>query len=310
MPLITASRADSEVLRRRRVYAETEMSFARSSGSTGGAIEVVDRTVPSQVRLAIRVKLTDWGLSGLIDSTQLLATELVTNAFEHGRGDVGVRLYLTATHLVIEVRDGSHRRPEPANTALDDEDGRGLLIVASIADDWGVSRDGTTTWCALPHREGTTTMEEGGIVAIPGPVRDEPVWTRHWKLRAGRHAAGNARRYTRLYLTLADVLVDVEDAAEVGGVLMANAVMHSGVPEYAEIPMRCTLLKTGELVIQVHDARIDFPGFDEAVAWEPAQGEKPRGLWTARQLGAEIAYAPTESGKVVQALIRPPDISI
>ncbi|MFE3032886.1 ATP-binding protein [Streptomyces canus] len=149
-------------------------------------------------------------------------------------------------------------------------------------------------------------MDQGAIVPIPGLVRDEPAWTRNYKFRATSLAAGNARSYTRLYLTLNHVFVDIEDAAVIGGALMANAVVHSGVPEHAEIPMHWALLRTGELVIQVQDARRDFPDFDEALKWEPAEGEKPRGLWIVRQLGAEIAYAPTESGKVVQALIRPP----
>ncbi|MFJ9360791.1 hypothetical protein [Streptomyces mirabilis] len=127
----------------------------------------------------------------------------------------------------------------------------------------------------------------------------------NWHFRANRHAAENARSYTRMHLTLANVCVDIEDAAVIGGVLMANAVAHSRVPEYAQIPMQWVLLKTGELIIQVQDRLPDFPGFDEAVKWEPAEGEEPRGLWIARELGAELAFAPTEAGKIVQALIKP-----
>jgi anti-sigma regulatory factor (Ser/Thr protein kinase) len=85
-----------------------------------------------------------------MESAELLATELVTNALKHGRGDVGVRMYLDAICLRIEVRDGSPERPVAGDAALDDEDGRGLLLVNAIADDWGVSSSGTTIWCALP----------------------------------------------------------------------------------------------------------------------------------------------------------------
>ncbi|WP_405526753.1 ATP-binding protein [Streptomyces canus] len=106
--------------------------------------------MPRRVRVIIRAGLRHWGLSGLTESAELLATELVTNAFKHGRGDVGVRLYVTASHLLIEVRDGSPERPVSGRASLDDEDGRGLLLVTSIADHWGVSADGTTTWCSLP----------------------------------------------------------------------------------------------------------------------------------------------------------------
>ncbi|MET9461946.1 ATP-binding protein [Streptomyces canus] len=106
--------------------------------------------MPRRVRLTIRSGLRHWGLSQVTESAELLATELVTNAFKHGCGDVGVRLYVTASHLLIEVRDGSPVRPVSGRAALDDEDGRGLLLVSSIADHWGVSPDGTTTWCSLP----------------------------------------------------------------------------------------------------------------------------------------------------------------
>ncbi|MDQ1447003.1 MAG: hypothetical protein QOI20_3467, partial [Acidimicrobiaceae bacterium] len=145
--------------------------------------------------------------------------------------------------------------------------------------------------------------EQGGIVAIPALGRDESVWTRHSQFRAGEHAASNARNYTRMYLTQQPVPVDIEAAAAIAHVLMANAVAYSGVSGYAEIPMHWALLPTGELVIQVQDARRDFPDFDEAMKWEPTDGEPPRGLWIARQLGAEIAWVPVVDGKVVQALI-------
>ncbi|MEU1447209.1 hypothetical protein [Streptomyces mirabilis] len=162
-----------------------------------------------------------------------------------------------------------------------------------------------------PHSVSDSHSEaEGpeGIAAIPGLVRGEPAWMWNWQFRANRHAAENARSYTRMHLTLANVSVDIEDAAAIGGVLMANAVTHSGAPTYAQIPMQWVLLETGELLIQVQDARRDFPGFDKAVTWEPAEGEKPRGLWIARELGAELAFAPTEAGKIVQALIKPLEV--
>ncbi|MFG2022324.1 ATP-binding protein [Streptomyces sp. NPDC048825] len=149
-PTATIARTDLRATPRLRAYTGFDMSFGRDSGSTAGAIAEADRAVPRRVRLIIRAALRYWGLSGLTESAELLATELVTNAFKHGCGDVGVRLYLTASHLLIEVRDGSHELPVPSNAALDDEDGRGLLLVISIADNWGISPDGTTTWCSLP----------------------------------------------------------------------------------------------------------------------------------------------------------------
>lgn len=154
-------------------------------------------------------------------------------------------------------------------------------------------------------------MEQRGVSVIADLVCEDTRWMRKEKLRANRHAAGNAHRFTRLYLyaDLGHVFVDIADAAVIGRVLMANAVVHSGVPEYAQIPMQWALLKTGDVVIQVRDNLRDFPDFDEVMKWEPTEGDHPRGLWTARQFGAEITHAPVDGGKVVQALIRPRAVS-
>ncbi|MEV0038935.1 ATP-binding protein [Streptomyces sp. NPDC050804] len=85
-----------------------------------------------------------------------MLSELVTNALRYGGGDrVGVRLRLTGLGMLrVEVDDGS---PVPARirTARQgDEGGRGLLVVDGVVaergGDWGVSADGTTTWCSMP----------------------------------------------------------------------------------------------------------------------------------------------------------------
>jgi hypothetical protein len=152
-------------------------------------------------------------------------------------------------------------------------------------------------------------MEHGGVAVIPDLGSAEAKWIHKEVFRATRHAAGNAYRYTRLHLTTNldsdHRFVDIEDLAVIGRVLMDNAFAHTSVPEYAVITMQWALLQSGELVFQVHDGRVEFPDFDKAVSWEPAEGERPRGLWTARRLGAEISYAPTDEGKIVQALIKP-----
>lgn len=150
-------------------------------------------------------------------------------------------------------------------------------------------------------------MEQRGVSVIPDLMLEETRWIWKEEFPANRHAAGNTHRFTRLYLRAdaGHVFVDIEDASVIGRVLMANAVAHSGVPEYARIAVQWALLKSGDVVIQVRDGLRDFPDFDEVMKWEPAEGDRPRGLWTARQRGAEIAYAPVDGGKIVQALIKP-----
>jgi len=310
----TATRTRPRTLPPPRVYPGFDMSFERDEDSTAGAIAEKDRAVPRRARVIVRAGLRYWGWPGLIESADVLVTELVTNALEHGLGDVGLRVYLTDTHLLIEVRDGSHQLPVLREAAPDDEDGRGLLLVRAIADAWGANSDGMTTWCSLPLVRRNDDMEQRGVSVIPDLGCAETSWIQKVEFRADRHVVGNAYRYTRLYLN--EYLApehgfgDIEDLATIGRVLMANAFAHTSVPEYAVITMWWALLRSGELVFQVHDGRTEFPDFDKAVSCKPAEGERPRGLWTARRLGAEIAYAPTAGGKIVQALIKPRALTV
>ncbi|MET8676119.1 ATP-binding protein [Streptomyces sp. NPDC004647] len=95
-------------------------------------------------------KLRHWGLPCLVESAELLISELVTNALRYGTGsEVAFRFLLAMDVLVIEVGDGSPGRPRVNEADPDKESGRGMLIVASVAATWGVSTDGTTTWCTL-----------------------------------------------------------------------------------------------------------------------------------------------------------------
>ncbi|MDQ0956010.1 hypothetical protein QFZ24_010019 [Streptomyces phaeochromogenes] len=149
-PTAITLRADPRTDARSHVYIGLAVSFARASGTVPGTIAETDRAWPLRVRRIIGARLRHWGRPDLAESAELLATELVTNALKHGRGDVGVRIYPRADRLRIEVRDGSHECPVPRTATLDNEDGRGLLLVIAIAEDWGVSPDGTTTWCTLP----------------------------------------------------------------------------------------------------------------------------------------------------------------
>ncbi|MEC3993648.1 ATP-binding protein [Actinacidiphila sp. DG2A-62] len=103
-----------------------------------------------RLRHLTEAKLSAWGLGSLADDARLLVSELVTNALQYGQhGEIGFRLLITLQGLLIAVDDGSHHRPQLTVADADSESGRGLFLVASIADEWGVSPDGTTTWCTL-----------------------------------------------------------------------------------------------------------------------------------------------------------------
>lgn len=115
------------------------------------------------VRLARRraVRLVgEWGWAGLAGTAGLLVSELATNALLHGclRDRLfRVRLQLTASTLRIEVSDPRGERLPRLRLPEDDECfGRGLLIVAELADRWGIEPRtvGKTVWaeCHLGPR--------------------------------------------------------------------------------------------------------------------------------------------------------------
>lgn len=104
-----------------------------------------------RLRRIAGAKLRLLGMAALVDDTQLLISELVTNGFQHGTYTrIVFRLVIGTEAVVVEVNDGSpDRRPETRRADSDAESGRGLAIVSALATSWGVSEDGTSVWCAL-----------------------------------------------------------------------------------------------------------------------------------------------------------------
>ncbi|WP_232837903.1 amino acid permease [Streptomyces atratus] len=98
-------------------------------------------------------QLGAWGLDELSFTTELIVSELVTNAIRYAAGPIHVRLIRDET-LICEVADTGHTSPHLRHAAADDESGRGLYIVAQIAQQWGTryTPTGKTIWVeqALP----------------------------------------------------------------------------------------------------------------------------------------------------------------
>ncbi len=111
----------------------------------------------SQAREHARGRLVSWGLEDLVDTTELLVSELVTNALRHGRGDIRLRLLLDRT-LVCEVWDSDLVQPRRRRARDTDEGGRGLQLVQLLSIAWGSRRTpyGKTVWFELALPDGTT----------------------------------------------------------------------------------------------------------------------------------------------------------
>jgi PAS domain S-box-containing protein len=112
-------------------------------------------TSVARARELARDQLLSWGLEALVDTTELLVSELVTNALRHGYGDIRLRLLLDRT-LVCEVWDNALMQPRRRRARDTDEGGRGLQLVAMLSQSWGSRRThrGKTVWFELALREG------------------------------------------------------------------------------------------------------------------------------------------------------------
>ncbi|MGW1376822.1 SpoIIE family protein phosphatase [Streptomyces sp. NPDC002446] len=92
-------------------------------------------------------QLREWGLEELSYTTELMVSELVTNAVRHASGPLHLRLLRDLT-LLTEVSDTGHTSPHLRHAAGDDEGGRGLFIVAQLVQRWGTRYTpyGKTIW--------------------------------------------------------------------------------------------------------------------------------------------------------------------
>lgn len=129
------------------------------------ADSVGDWTLPREPRSVGRAReyardrLLSWDLEPLVDTTELLVSELVTNALRYGEGEIRLRLLLDRT-LVCEVWDSGLVQPRRRRARDTDEGGRGLQLVGLLSAAWGSRRTprGKTVWFELPLPDGENGM--------------------------------------------------------------------------------------------------------------------------------------------------------
>ncbi|MDT0400573.1 SpoIIE family protein phosphatase [Streptomyces edwardsiae] len=131
------------------------------------AESVGDWTLPREPRSVgrareyARAQLLAWDLEPLVDTTELLVSELVTNALRYGEGEIRLRLLLDRT-LVCEVWDSGLVQPRRRRARDTDEGGRGLQLVGLLSAAWGSRRTprGKTVWFELPLPGPDTTLTD------------------------------------------------------------------------------------------------------------------------------------------------------
>ncbi|WP_316775918.1 ATP-binding SpoIIE family protein phosphatase [Streptomyces sasae] len=106
-------------------------------------------------RQAATERLADWGLEEAAFVTELVVSELVTNAIRYGEPPIRLRL-IRDRALICEVFDGSSTSPHLRRAHAYDEGGRGLLLVAQLTQRWGSRQTGggKTIWAEQPLPEG------------------------------------------------------------------------------------------------------------------------------------------------------------
>ncbi len=106
-------------------------------------------------------QLAAWELNALADTTELLVSELVTNALRHGEGEIRLRLLLDRT-LVCEVWDAGLVQPRRRRARATDEGGRGLQLVQLLSQGWGSRRtpQGKTVWFEMALPDGDSKPKD------------------------------------------------------------------------------------------------------------------------------------------------------
>ncbi|WP_181802094.1 ATP-binding protein, partial [Streptomyces shenzhenensis] len=114
----------------------------------------------ARVRTLTTGQLGAWKLDELSFTTELVVSELVTNAIRYGGPPIRLRLIRDTGTLICEVSDGSSTAPHLRRARVFDEGGRGLLLVARLSRRWGTRQTaaGKTIWCeqALPATDAST----------------------------------------------------------------------------------------------------------------------------------------------------------
>ncbi|MEU3901081.1 SpoIIE family protein phosphatase [Streptomyces sp. NPDC045251] len=107
-----------------------------------------DASVVGTARRLVDQQLAVWDLDEAAYTTELIASELVTNAIRHGKGPVRLRLIHDRGRLLCEVTDTNSASPHLRHARASDEGGRGLYIVMRLSSHWGVrhGRRDKTIW--------------------------------------------------------------------------------------------------------------------------------------------------------------------
>lgn len=130
-----------------------EASRELGSPATRRSVQAFPATLDAvtQARHFATAVISDWGYDDVVQDLQLIVSELASNAIRHAHSAFTVVLSGSDSSLRVAVFDASHalaipRRPENSSSS-----GRGLMLVAALATEWGVAQtdDGKVVWAQV-----------------------------------------------------------------------------------------------------------------------------------------------------------------
>jgi anti-sigma regulatory factor (Ser/Thr protein kinase) len=119
---------------------------------------------PQIARAFVRDALQTWELDGFGEVTGLLVSELVANVVTHVHSPMTLRAELAGETLCVAVDDDSEELPVVRHPDVDDDHGRGMWLIARLANEWGTEQhpdDGKTVWFRLDVSTGGAEAHSG-----------------------------------------------------------------------------------------------------------------------------------------------------
>jgi PAS domain S-box-containing protein len=214
----------------------------------------------AEARRMIRACLRDADREDLVETAELLVSEIVTNALVHAGTPIDVAFSLLDGGLRVEVSDGSPHAPARRGYGPNAGTGRGLMLLEELVDEWGVVVDGPgkTVWFQLASTSGLddrspgpagTSRPDGETLHVE--LVDVPLLLHEaWR----QHAESLLREYLLASLDLdspADPIAVHAEASDAIA-LLAEHIPPSGV---GEDPARVMVEATEPLVTE---ARVDL----------------------------------------------------
>jgi PAS domain S-box-containing protein len=239
-------------------------------GAGASGSQSLDVTLPPQppsvaeARQRVRDLLLGCGREDLLDTAVLLVSELVTNALLHAATDIGVTARLDGEGLHVGVSDGSRHLPSRREYGPTSGTGRGLLMLESMVDEWGVSqrRDGKTVWFRLavahdhPHAPGP--VENVAPQRLRSREKTVPVELRNMPLLLHAAWQEHAEALLREYLLVGLESEDADPIQVHADATDAIAVLEEYVPR-APVPMEPDRIMGDAIEPRVSASRLEVP---------------------------------------------------